>query len=54
MSLQSALLGYIISQLLPTPITPQENVLLQTTATATGTVCWSHLSIGTSPYRAIQ
>lgn len=38
MSLQSALLGYLISLLLPTPISPQENVVLQTTATATGTV----------------
>lgn len=38
MSLQSALLGYLISLLMPIPMTPQENVVLQTTATATGTV----------------
>lgn len=38
MSLQSALLGYLISLLMPVPMTPQENVILQTTATATGTV----------------
>ncbi|KAL5504409.1 OPT8 [Sanghuangporus vaninii] len=38
MSLQSALVGYLISLLLPKPISPQENVVLQTTATATGTM----------------
>lgn len=38
MSLQSALLGYLISLLLPNPISPQENVVLQTVATATGTM----------------
>ena len=38
MSLQSALIGYLISLLLHTPMSPQENVVLQTTATATGTM----------------
>ncbi|KAL5525508.1 hypothetical protein ACEPAG_6844 [Sanghuangporus baumii] len=38
MSLQSALVGYLISLLLPKPISPQENVVLQTTSTATGTM----------------
>jgi uncharacterized oligopeptide transporter (OPT) family protein len=38
MSLQSALIGYLISLSLPTPITPQENVVIQTTAAATGTM----------------
>lgn len=46
MSLQSALLGYALLQLpLPTfisppdrPFSPQENVVLQTTAVATGTL----------------
>ena len=46
MSLQSALLGFAIFRLLPTflptffkaPFTPQENVILQTTAVATGTM----------------
>lgn len=46
MSLQSALLGYAIFLLLPRllprlftkPFTPQENVILQTTAVATGTM----------------
>ncbi|KAI0259895.1 OPT oligopeptide transporter [Gloeopeniophorella convolvens] len=37
MSLQSSIIGFLISKLLPTPITPQENVVLQTTAVATGT-----------------
>lgn len=46
MSLQSALLGFAIFKILPTllptffktPFTPQENVILQTTAVATGTM----------------
>lgn len=38
MSLQSALIGYLLSRFLPTPITAQENIVLQTTAVATGTV----------------
>lgn len=36
MSLQSALIGYLISLLFPQPMSPQENVVLQTTAVATG------------------
>lgn len=36
--MQSALLGYLISLLFSRPITPQENVVLQTTAVATGTM----------------
>ncbi|TFY71162.1 hypothetical protein EVG20_g1855 [Dentipellis fragilis] len=38
MSLQSALIGFLLSRLLPTPMTPQENVVVQTTAVATGTM----------------
>ena len=39
MSLQSALLGYLLSlALYKTPMSPQENVVLQTTAVATGTM----------------
>jgi uncharacterized oligopeptide transporter (OPT) family protein len=38
MSLQSALLGYLLSLLFKSPITPHENVVLQTTAGATGTM----------------
>jgi hypothetical protein len=39
MSLQSAIIGFLVSKLLASPITPQENVVVQTTAVATGTVC---------------
>jgi uncharacterized oligopeptide transporter (OPT) family protein len=42
MSLQSALIGFLLSRLMPTPMTPQETVVVQTTAVATGTVR-SHL-----------
>ncbi|KAL4062748.1 OPT oligopeptide transporter protein-domain-containing protein, partial [Scleroderma yunnanense] len=38
MSLQSALIGFLISKLLPTPLSPQELVVAQTTAVATGTM----------------
>lgn len=38
MSIQSALLGYLVSRLLPEPLSPQEITVLQTTAVATGTV----------------
>lgn len=38
MSLQSALIGFLLSKLLPTPLTAQELIVVQTTAVATGTV----------------
>ncbi|KAI0325098.1 OPT oligopeptide transporter [Cubamyces sp. BRFM 1775] len=38
MSLQSALIGYLLSRFLPKPMSAQENVVLQTTAVATGTM----------------
>lgn len=38
MSLQSALIGFLLSRLLPTPLTAQEIIVVQTTAVATGTV----------------
>lgn len=38
MSLQSALIGFLLSKFFPKPITAQENIVLQTTAVATGTV----------------
>jgi hypothetical protein len=38
MSLQSAIIGFLISKLLTIPITPQETVVIQSTAVATGTV----------------
>ena len=39
MSLQSAIIGFFVSKLLVKQMTPQENVVVQTTAVATGTVC---------------
>jgi len=38
MSLQSALIGFLLSRFLPTPMTPQENIVVQTIAVATGTM----------------
>lgn len=38
MSIQSALIGFLISRILPTPLTPQEIIVVQTTAVATGTM----------------
>ncbi|KAK2460316.1 hypothetical protein APHAL10511_007705 [Amanita phalloides] len=38
MSIQSALIGYLISRMLPKPLTPQEIIVAQTTAVATGTM----------------
>ncbi|KAI0249806.1 oligopeptide transporter [Lactifluus subvellereus] len=38
MSLQSAIIGFLISKLLAVPITPQETVVVQSTAVATGTM----------------
>ncbi|KAM5544621.1 hypothetical protein V8D89_001519 [Ganoderma adspersum] len=38
MSLQSALIGFLMSKLLRKPMSAQENVVLQTTAVATGTM----------------
>ncbi|KAF8558162.1 OPT superfamily oligopeptide transporter [Imleria badia] len=38
MSLQSALMGFLVSKMLPTPLSPQEIIVVQTTAVATGTM----------------
>ncbi|KXN84736.1 hypothetical protein AN958_12163 [Leucoagaricus sp. SymC.cos] len=38
MSIQSALIGFLISRTLQTPLTPQEIIVVQTTAVATGTM----------------
>jgi len=38
MSLQSSIIGFLISKLMKIRITPQENVVIQTTAVATGTM----------------
>nr|VWO96542.1 Oligopeptide transporter OPT-like protein [Ganoderma boninense] len=43
MSLQSALIGFLMSKLLRKPMSAQENVVLQTTAVATGTALWGSL-----------
>ena len=43
MSLQSAVIGFLVSRLLPTPLTAQELIVVQTTAVATGTVRGSFL-----------
>ncbi|KAJ8588465.1 OPT superfamily oligopeptide transporter [Rhizopogon salebrosus TDB-379] len=38
MSLQSALIGFLLSKMLPIPLSPQEIIVVQTTAVATGTM----------------
>ncbi|EGN98787.1 hypothetical protein SERLA73DRAFT_160452 [Serpula lacrymans var. lacrymans S7.3] len=38
MSLQSALIGFLLSKMLPKPLSPQEIIVVQTTAVATGTM----------------
>lgn len=38
MSIQSALIGFLISRMLPAPLSPQEIIVVQTTAVATGTM----------------
>jgi uncharacterized oligopeptide transporter (OPT) family protein len=38
MSIQSALIGFLISRMLRAPLTPQEIIVVQTTAVATGTM----------------
>ncbi|GLB40405.1 putative oligopeptide transporter [Lyophyllum shimeji] len=38
MSIQSALIGFLVSKMLPVPMTPQEIIVVQTTAVATGTM----------------
>ncbi|KAF8868240.1 oligonucleotide transporter [Gymnopilus junonius] len=38
MSIQSALIGFLISKMLPRPLSPQEIIVVQTTAVATGTM----------------
>jgi uncharacterized oligopeptide transporter (OPT) family protein len=38
MSLQSALIGFMISRMLPRPLSSRELIVVQTTAVATGTM----------------
>jgi hypothetical protein len=49
MSLQSALIGYLLSRVLASSITAQENVVVQTTAVATGTMALTAGFVGIIP-----
>lgn len=49
MSLQSALLGFVLSRVLASSVTPQENVVIQTTAVATGTMALAAGFVGIIP-----
>jgi len=49
MSLQSALIGFLLSRALASSITPQENVVVQTTAVATGTMALAAGFVGIIP-----
>ncbi|KAL0574740.1 OPT superfamily [Marasmius crinis-equi] len=49
MSLQSSLIGFLISRMLPIPLTPQEIVVVQSTAVATGTMPLSAGFVGILP-----
>lgn len=49
MSLQSALIGYLLSRALASSLTAQENVVVQTTAVATGTMALAAGFVGIIP-----
>ena len=49
MSLQSALIGYLLSRALGLSVTAQENVVVQTTAVATGTMALAAGFVGIIP-----
>ena len=49
MSLQSALIGFLLSRVLASSMTPQENVVVQTTAVATGTMALAAGFVGIIP-----
>ena len=49
MSIQSALIGYLVSRMLPKPLTPQEIIVVQSTAVATGTMPLSAGFVGILP-----
>jgi len=49
MSLQSALIGFLLSRVLASSVTPQENVVIQTTAVATGTMALAAGFVGVIP-----
>lgn len=49
MSLQSALIGYLLSRVFASSVTAQENVVIQTTAVATGTMALAAGFVGIIP-----
>ena len=49
MSLQSALIGFLLSRVFVSSVTPQENVVIQTTAVATGTMALAAGFVGIIP-----
>jgi uncharacterized oligopeptide transporter (OPT) family protein len=49
MSLQSALIGFFLSRAIGSLVTPQENVVIQTTAVATGTMALAAGFVGIIP-----
>lgn len=49
MSLQSALIGFLLSRAIGSLVTPQENVVVQTTAVATGTMALAAGFVGVIP-----
>ena len=49
MSLQSALIGYLLSRVFAPSVTAQENVVVQTTAVATGTMALAAGFVGIIP-----
>ena len=49
MSLQSALIGFLLSRVLASSVTAQENVVIQTTAVATGTMALAAGFVGIIP-----
>lgn len=49
MSLQSALIGYLLPRVFATSVTAQENVVIQTTAVATGTMALAAGFVGIIP-----
>ena len=49
MSLQSALIGFLLSRILAPSVTAQENVVIQTTAVATGTMALAAGFVGIVP-----
>ncbi|KAF8239795.1 oligopeptide transporter [Tricholoma matsutake] len=53
MSIQSALIGFLVSRLLPTPLSPQEIIVVQTTAVATGTMPLAAGFVGILPALSI-